>query len=313
VILQGPHFRVATPFAKQPNEQCRNAQDYSVWDLELLPERVVPRTNYQRACDWDTFEAAIDRWDGILSTKYWRLAWRAMIDTATERSLHAALIPPGATHIHGINSLSGLSSRVTVALAALWSTLPFDYLVKVSGKSNLQDELIRCFPAPVEHPYSEALLLRILRLSCLTREYAPLWEELCNPAWQQDRWSELASDRSRLGAVQSKWTMATPLRVDHDRRMALVELDALAALILGLTAEQLCAMYRTQFPVLRKYEYEMWFDANGRQVPGGVVKSWKAASADLGQYVPPFTQPDREKEMTRAYEEFRRRLNEGEL
>jgi hypothetical protein len=108
--------------------------------------------------------------------------------------------------------------------------------------------------------------------------------------------------------------MATPLRIDYDRRMGLVELDALAALILGLTADQLCAMYRTQFAVLRKYEYEMWFDANGRRVPGEVVKTWKAGSrANLGRYVLPFSQPDREKEMTRAYEEFKRRLDEGQL
>lgn len=108
--------------------------------------------------------------------------------------------------------------------------------------------------------------------------------------------------------------MATPLRVDYDRRMALVELDALAALTFGLTAEQLCAMYRTQFAVLRKYEYEMWFDAYGRLVPGVVVKAWKADSAaDLGRYMLPFSQPDREKEMTRAYEEFKRRLDEGDL
>jgi hypothetical protein len=108
--------------------------------------------------------------------------------------------------------------------------------------------------------------------------------------------------------------MATPLRIDYDRRMALVELDALVALVLGLTAEQLCAIYRSQFAVLRKYEYEMWFDANGRRVPGVVVKAWKVDSAaDLGRYVLPFSQPDREKEMTRAYEEFKRRLDEGEL
>ena len=27
VILQGPHFSVATPFNKQPNEDCRHRQD----------------------------------------------------------------------------------------------------------------------------------------------------------------------------------------------------------------------------------------------------------------------------------------------
>ena len=103
--------------------------------------------------------------------------------------------------------------------------------------------------------------------------------------------------------------MATPLRTDCDRRMALVELDALAALMLGLSAEQLCAMYRTQFAVLRKYEYAMWFDADGRKVPTDIIKAWKTdpTGAELGRYIEPFTQPDREKEMTRAYEEFQRR------
>jgi hypothetical protein len=64
VILQGPHFSVATPFNKQPNENCKHNQDYSEWDLENLPERVIPRTNYQRACDPATYEAEQAHWNG---------------------------------------------------------------------------------------------------------------------------------------------------------------------------------------------------------------------------------------------------------
>src|SRR5699024_7339814 len=36
LVLQGPHFYVATPFAKQPNENCNHNQDYRSWDLETL-------------------------------------------------------------------------------------------------------------------------------------------------------------------------------------------------------------------------------------------------------------------------------------
>jgi hypothetical protein len=149
-----------------------------------------------------------------------------------------------------------------------------------------------------------------MRLNCLTVDYAPLWNEMFDPAWQEDTWTDPTSDRPPLGQINSKWTMVTPLRTDYDRRIALVELDALAALMLGLTSEQLCAMYRTHFGVLRKYEYAMWFDANGRKVPADIVKAWRIDpdGADLGRYVQPFTQPDREREMTRAYEEFQRRL-----
>ena len=72
--------------------------------------------------------------------------------------------------------------------------------------------------------------------------------------------------------------MATPLRTDYDRRMALVEIDALAALMLGLTADQLCAMYRTQFSVLFKYEYSKFFDAAGRNTQIAAMRRYSSSS-----------------------------------
>src|SRR5690606_3578787 len=101
----------------------------------------------------------------------------------------------------------------------------------------------------------------------------------------------------------------------------------------------LCAMYRTQFAVLRKYEYAMAFDQEGRKVcqhhqSAGYRQSqlqqeakdsrrdpkWKnvwqlvlqeeeqPGSVDWeGQYTPPFVRPARESEMTRTSGVFRRR------
>ncbi len=195
------------------------------------------------------------------------------------------------------------------------ASLPVDYLFKVSGAAHAAENQLRRIPLPKSSPFDGAISLRTLRLNCLTRDYAPLWEKLYDPAWQQDCWTDPGSIRPSLEAIGPEWTMATPLRTHYDRRMALVELDALAALILELTAEQLCAMYRTQFAVLRKYEYKMWFDANGRKVPPDVIKDWQDEPdhADLGRYRLLFTQPDREAEMRVAYAEFERRLAAGEV
>ncbi|MEZ5264717.1 MAG: hypothetical protein R2755_23700 [Acidimicrobiales bacterium] len=100
----GLHFTVATPLSQQPRPQCRNAQDYDAFNLELLPAQIVPRTNYQRDCDRDTYVARLDHWNGRPFTDHWRAAWRAMVDAGTERSLHAALVPPGPAHVNAIHA-----------------------------------------------------------------------------------------------------------------------------------------------------------------------------------------------------------------
>ncbi|MGH4015557.1 MAG: Eco57I restriction-modification methylase domain-containing protein [Pseudonocardiaceae bacterium] len=310
VILQGPHLSVANPFARQPNENARNRQDTVAWDLETLGAGVIPRTNYQRAKPTPDYLAEYPRWNGVSANQYWRLAWRRMADSSTVRTLHPALLPPGPTHVHGVLTLATRKLQDLAVAAGFWASLPVDFFVKVSGSTELNQSVVQRFPHPRDHPLIPELTLRALRLNCLTVDYAPLWEELLfDPAWQRDSWTREIPSRP-LGDMTPQWTMTTPLRRDAERRQALVEIDALAAVMLGITAEELCAIYRTQFGVLRKYERVMQFDANGRQVPKEVLKDLEqlGSRADLGRYELPFTGVDREAEMTIAHDEFTRRL-----
>lgn len=103
VILQGPHFYVGTPFAKNPREVVKHNSDYDPWDLEELPEFCIPRTNYQPAVAREQYEARIDRWNGVPSWGYWRVAVRRMTVPGLVRSLVPALIPVGAAHVNAKN------------------------------------------------------------------------------------------------------------------------------------------------------------------------------------------------------------------
>ena len=354
-ILQGPHFTVAAPFAKEPNENCKSKGDYTTWDLESLPESVIPRTNYQRACDRDTYDAGIPKWGDRPATDYWRVAWRRMTQPGLERSLHAAILPPGPAHVDTVQTMACMDPdegdlqilnghatghlKNTVVNGGLWSSLPYDYLVKVSGKSDVR-ELTARFPAPVDHPAAQQLLLRTLRLNCLTRDYAELWDALYEKEFANDSWTTpFGPLLDPLGVTAHKWTMKTPLRTDFERRAALVEIDALSALMLGLTAEHLALMFRAQFPVLRKYEYEMYFDRNGRKIAkdhhaqgvhqqkddykllqawmngedcGDLLERYTPFAPDDDHEEPWFYKPDREAEMRAAYADFEQRLAIGE-
>ncbi|MEU8265818.1 class I SAM-dependent DNA methyltransferase [Sphaerisporangium sp. NPDC049002] len=337
-ILQGPHFAQATPFNKQPNVPCRNKNDYSSWNLTTLPRDAVPVTNYERACNEETYFAAQDRWvdhESVLRrcTDFYRLAWRRMIPLANERSLFAALIPPGPAHVHAVYTLAARNNLETVLAAGFWAALPVDYLLRITGRADLQTgDALNLPAADPDHPLASALLLRTLRLNCLTDAYAPLWGELYDPAWAKEKWAVVWPDLELLGNVTKvapEWTFATPLRTERERRAALVELDALVALWLGISAGELVAVYRSRYPVLSDYEARIWFDAKGRKIAGnhntygyGQTKEhFEQLMAHLDPevrgpvpegYAAPFYKADREAEYRQARAVFSERLRKAQ-
>jgi hypothetical protein len=264
------------------------------------------------------------------NTVFYRLAWRRQVASDTERALYAALIPPGATHVDGVNSLAMASSRNTALVAGFWASLPLDYFLRATARTNLWGAVARAMPAPhSDHPLASALLVRALRLNCLTRAYGDLWAKLYDPTWPAyEPWACDWPGLQPLHEVTPDWRPDTPLRTERARRSALVEIDALVAVWLGMDVDALIAAYRGRFPVLQKYESVTWFDADGWKIAGNArtigqrqtKESWaqfEAYQADPANspvpegYTAPFYKADREAEMRAAHAYFQKRLDDA--
>ncbi|MGO3037964.1 MAG: class I SAM-dependent DNA methyltransferase, partial [Corynebacterium variabile] len=253
-ILQGPHLGVSAPMDKQPRTTMKSNKDWEETDFEAMPADFIPATAYQPDRSISTYDADYGTWTiddepvEVLST--FRVAWRTMAATTGFRTLYPSVIPPGSQHVDTVFAAGPLNTSNRITAAAFACSLLSDYLLRASGLSHLRAQNFNGLALGACNPLWPIAARLYLRLNCLTEAYAPLWEEITG----------------------EPWTMDTPLRIAAERRQAQNEIDAIVALSLGVTADELCMIYRTQFPVMRRYDQEDYFDANGRKVPKEISK-----------------------------------------
>ena len=138
--------------------------------------------------------------------------------------------------------------------------------MKTLGASNVQSSRMNKFPLGVAPKYQSALYSRTLLLNCLTKHYADLWEEMWKEEYKQESWSIEDKRLKPFASLTEQWQWSTPLRNYFERRQALVEIDVIAAMALGLSLQDLEMIYTIQFPVLQQNENDTWYDAEGKIV-----------------------------------------------
>lgn len=266
LVLSGTMIHVANPLYKSPRRNCKSNKDFEPLDLTAITEDYSPRSNFQ-VVDSAAYASAMPRstWDASDSfANQYRFAFRKMIALNGERSLIGAIIAPNVAHISGIQSVAFKNESDLISFSAQLCSIPFDFLIKATGKQNLYDGEIAALPLA---PVSSTALHRILRLSCLTGSYANLWDRHASAILPLP-WS--LRDRRLLleGPVEgpNRWDKTAGLRTEFARRLALVEIDVLVSQALGLTLDQLVEIYRIYFPVLQENEGGTWYDQNGRIV-----------------------------------------------
>ena len=160
-----------------------------------------------------------------------------------ERTLIPALIPPGAAHVHTVSSAglpSGDRMESLCVSCGMLSSLLADFATRAAPKSaiNIKATTQPAYPSLSQgHPLQPALIMRVLRLNCVTKAYADLWRSVYRGEFTADQWAggRLRENRPALGELSGEWSTSSPLRIAEDRRQALVEIDALVALMLDVT------------------------------------------------------------------------------
>ena len=276
IVYSGPHFFVANPCYKLPYMNYRVNNDYDVVDITRINEDYVPRTLFHPVSisnDYLFFvngfqigqntkgEDVFDKW-----VDYYKFGYRRMLGSTSERTLIGSILPQKSSHVSTINSVTFRNYYLLVEFASLCFSLPLDFFLKVIGASDLHAVRLVTFPLGIENKFKKALFVRTLMLNCLTKHYADLWMEMWKEEFKQDTWSIKDKRLKSFTSLTEQWQWSTPLRNYFERRQALVEIDVIAAMALGLSLQDLEMIYTIQFPVLQQNENDTWYDAEGKIV-----------------------------------------------
>ncbi len=267
VIYSGPHIGLLNSTFQCSQEGCKTHRAYDPIDLMAIHDNYLQRCNYSPNCSLSEYISRVPttQWGEKWNNNYHIVA-RKMLNLSGERTLIAAIVPPKTLHINGLIGFYFKNIEDMVVSAGAWSSIVFDFLIKVVGKQNLNFDSASPFPIIEKGPVFDEIVCRTLKLNCTTLFYSDLVDFFVDRLNTQFEWSKKEKRLDSNALCISKWNHEFPLRSDYSRRQAQIEIDVLTAIAIGLSLNDLLTIYRLQFPITQQYEQDTWYDSKGRMV-----------------------------------------------
>ncbi|SKA65428.1 hypothetical protein SAMN02745111_01097 [Eubacterium uniforme] len=266
VLFVGPYCNVSNPLFQTVKQQYRVNSDYDHIDLLHIKEDYKPRAKYRVKLQQDEKYNKLPKtpW-GKLANEYYMLVNREFVGNTSERTLASCIIPPRSMFLYTLFGVIMPKIEDMLLLSAYESSLPYDFFVKILGKNHINYGVNMLFPF-MHSKFDDALSIREMLLNSLTVDYSDLWEENWKESYKEEMWAknDKRLSNSSFKKLEKEWKWETSLRTDFERREALVEIDVLTAMSIGMSLNQLETIYEMQFPVLQSYEDDTWYDSNGR-------------------------------------------------
>jgi hypothetical protein len=127
-------------------------------------------------------------WDGSSTLHFYRAVFRKMIGATSERTLSGTIMIRDSGHIDGCFSVAFDLISDLVIFSALASSIPYDFFIKTTGKSNFRNELLVLFP--LTNVFAFELSIRNLALVCLTNHYSELWKKCWDDGFREESWAK---------------------------------------------------------------------------------------------------------------------------
>ena len=271
IIYSSPFIGVGNPLLQSTRSIYKVNSDYDLVDLTAIPVDYEPRVKYAQACSDVEYAKRMPKMaDGIPFESIYRIAYRSFVPIDGERIMQSAGVHPRVAWVNTIAGY-GVHPRRYALLASMMgvqSSTSADFLLRSISKQHIANSSIMLLPIVNGTSVSKEISARALLLNCLTESYSELWQSCWDISYAGMQWSKQDPrlPNATFSNLADSWTYETPLRTEYSRRQALVELDVLVAMALGMTLADLIDIYRFTFPVFKSYEDDTWYDQTGRVV-----------------------------------------------